>query len=140
MTIRTIETPQLGDRSYLVHDGHLGVVIDPQRDLHRVLAEIADADADVTVTHVFETHLHNDYVSGGLALAASLGAHYAVAAGDDVTFTHTPIHDGDVIVTGQLRVRAIPPLATPFTICPISSKAATRRRRCSVAATCSMAA
>ena len=42
-------------------------VIDPQRDIDRIL-DAADA-AGVTITHVAETHLHNDYVRGGLALA-----------------------------------------------------------------------
>ncbi len=33
-----IETPTLGDRSYLVHDGEVAVVIDPQRDTDRITA------------------------------------------------------------------------------------------------------
>ena len=33
----TIETPGLGDRSYLIHDGGTAVVVDPQRDIDRVL-------------------------------------------------------------------------------------------------------
>lgn len=65
-TITTIETPSLGDRSYLAHDGDVAFVVDPQRDIDRVL-EAAD-EAGVRITDVFETHLHNDYVTGGLAL------------------------------------------------------------------------
>ena len=67
----TIETAGLGDRSYLVHDGEHAAVIDPQRDIDRVLA-VAEAAA-VRITHVLETHIHNDYVTGGLALARSDG-------------------------------------------------------------------
>ena len=103
-----IETPALGDRSYLVHDGAVGVVIDPQRDIDRVIAAIHDAD--VRVTHVFETHVHNDYVSGGLALTRRLGADYVMSRHDDVTFDRVEIRDGAEIVTGSLRVRAV---ATP---------------------------
>ena len=40
--IETIETSSLGDRSYLVHDGEVAVVVDPQRDIDRVLASAAD--------------------------------------------------------------------------------------------------
>ena len=69
-----IETPSLGDRSYLVTDGSAALVIDPQRDIDRIL--VAAADRGVAVTHVFETHIHNDYVSGGLALAGETGAAY----------------------------------------------------------------
>jgi glyoxylase-like metal-dependent hydrolase (beta-lactamase superfamily II) len=63
----TIDTPSLGDRTYLATDGASALVIDPQRDIDRVLV-VAGARG-VTVTHVFETHVHTDYVSGGLALA-----------------------------------------------------------------------
>ena len=62
--ITTIETPTLGDRSYLVHDGTEAFVVDPQRDIDRVLTE-AD-NAGVQISAVFETHIHNDYVTGGL--------------------------------------------------------------------------
>ena len=64
--IVVIDTPTLGDRSYLVHDGEVALVIDPQRDIDRVLA--LAAERGVRVTHVFETHVHNDYLTGGLAL------------------------------------------------------------------------
>jgi hydroxyacylglutathione hydrolase len=69
--IVTVETPGLGDRSYVVHDGHTAVVVDPQRDIDRVL-DIVESSG-VRVTHVLETHLHNDYVTGGLALAERTG-------------------------------------------------------------------
>ncbi|MDU0315335.1 MBL fold metallo-hydrolase [Phycicoccus sp. M110.8] len=104
-----IDTPTLGDRSYLAHDGSVGVVVDPQRDIDRVLA--LAAEAGVTITHVFETHIHNDYVTGGLALARATGAAYHVNAADDVSYDRTPISDGDLVeVSPTLRVRAI---ATP---------------------------
>ena len=104
-----IDTPTLGDRSYLAHDGDVAVVIDPQRDLDRVLA-IA-GEAGVTITHVFETHIHNDYVTGGLALAQATGAAYHVNAADDVAYERTPISDGDLVeVSDTMWVRAI---ATP---------------------------
>ena len=104
-----IDTPTLGDRSYLAHDGSVAVVVDPQRDIDRVLA--LAAEAGVTITHVFETHIHNDYVTGGLALARATGAAYHVNAADDVSYDRTPISDGDLVeVSPTLRVRAI---ATP---------------------------
>ena len=110
-TIVTIETPSLGDRSYLAHDGEVAIVVDPQRDIDRVLA-VADL-AGVRITHVFETHIHNDYVTGGLALAKATGAAYYVNAVDPVAFEQerSPIRDLDTIeVSPTMRVRAI---ATP---------------------------
>ena len=82
--ILPIDTPTLGDRSYLVHDGRVAFVVDPQRDIDRVL-DLAAAEG-VRITHVFETHIHNDYVTGGHALAAATGAAYHVNADDPVTF------------------------------------------------------
>ena len=106
--VTTIDTRSLGDRAYLVTDGSAALVIDPQRDFDRVL-ELA-AEAGVTITDVFETHIHNDYVTGGYALARAAGAAYHVNAADPVTFTRTPIADGDVVEAGTMRLRA---LATP---------------------------
>ena len=104
----TIETPELGDRSYLVHDGGYGVVIDPQRDIDRVL-EAAEA-AGVQIACVAETHLHNDYVSGGRELAGRTGAPHLVAGGEEVAFSCIPVTAGQVHRVGQLTLRC---LATP---------------------------
>jgi hydroxyacylglutathione hydrolase len=104
-----IDTPSLGDRSYLAHDGKAGVVIDPQRDVDRV-SDLA-AELGIRVTHVAETHIHNDYVTGGLALAQAAGARYLVNAADPVRFTRTPVHDGDRVPIGEalaLRVMTTP--------------------------------
>lgn len=104
----TIETAGLGDRSYLAHDGAAAVIVDPQRDIDRVLR--AAQAAGVQITHVLETHIHNDYVTGGLALARATGAAYVVAAGEDVGFSRMPARDGGEFAAGGLVLRAV---ATP---------------------------
>ncbi len=107
--ITTIPTPSLGDRSYLVTDGTTAFVIDPQRDIDRVLA--LTEDRGIAVTHVFETHIHNDYVTGGLALARATGAEYHVNTADQVAFARVGVADGDLVPVGpSTRVRVI---ATP---------------------------
>ncbi|WP_325027402.1 MBL fold metallo-hydrolase [Janibacter massiliensis] len=107
--VETIETPSLGDRRYLAHDGSVALVIDPQRDIDRVLA--VAQEAGVRITHVFETHIHNDYVTGGLALAEATGARYHVNAQDEVAFDRVPVEDGEVVeISPRMRVRV---LATP---------------------------
>ncbi len=109
LSILPIETPTLGDRSYLVHDGEVAFVIDPQRDIDRVLALLDEHG--VRLTHVFETHIHNDYVTGGLALAERTGSAYLVNGADDVAFHRTPLVDQQVVEVGdRMRVTA---LATP---------------------------
>ena len=104
-----VETPALGDRSYLAHDGSSALVIDPQRDIDRVLA-LADR-LGVEIRHVFETHLHNDYVTGGLALARATGARYHVNATDPVAFGRAAVGDGDLVEVSPLM--AVRVLATP---------------------------
>jgi len=101
----TLDTPELGDRTYLVHDGQQGVVVDPQRDTDRVRA-VAHT-AGVTVMCVAETHIHNDYVSGGRALAEELGARYLVAAQDEVGFLRQPVGEGDRIDVGSMTMQAL---------------------------------
>lgn len=104
----TIETPDLGDRSYLAHDGEVAVVIDAQRDIDRMMS--AASDAGVRITHVLETHIHNDYVTGGYELARAAGAAYGVAGVDRVAFGRLPVSDGVTISTGGL---AVTPIHTP---------------------------
>jgi hydroxyacylglutathione hydrolase len=103
--IVTIETPSLGDRSYVAHDGSKAIVVDPQRDIDRVLDVLHERELDAT--HVFETHVHNDYVTGGHALAAMLGATYCLNAADEVRFDRVGLVDGDVLESGLMRVRAL---------------------------------
>ena len=105
MQIDVIETTGLGDRSYLVSAGGIGVVIDPQRDIDRVLA-LAEKRA-VQIALVVESHLHNDYLSGGLELTRTVGAEYAVPAGDTVAFERTPVADGDLLAAGPMRLRVL---------------------------------
>jgi hydroxyacylglutathione hydrolase len=101
----TLDTPSLGDRSYVVTDGQVAVVIDPQRDIDRVLAIIEERG--VTVTHVLETHVHNDYVTGGLALARQLGATYVLSADDHVHFDYHGVRDGDVLTAGTMTIEVL---------------------------------
>ncbi len=109
ISVIAIETPTLGDRSYLAHDGRVALVIDPQRDLDRVEALLTEHDLELRV--VGESHLHNDYVTGGYALAQKTGAAYLVNGDDDVAFERTPVKDGQVIEVGD-RMR-LTVLATP---------------------------
>ena len=106
--VEVIETPGLGDRSYVAHDGQDAVVVDPQRDIDRV--EHVLGRRGLRCVLVVETHIHNDYVTGGLVLARRTGARYAVAAADDVAFERHAVADGDELSAGRLQIRV---LSTP---------------------------
>ena len=103
--IETIETSSLGDRSYLVSDGEAAVVVDPQRDIDRILDMVRQRG--VRVTHVLETHIHNDYITGGLDLAQRTGAAYVVPADSGAEFDHLPAGDGEEFRAGRMRLRAL---------------------------------
>ena len=103
MKVIIIETSGLGDRSYIVTDGSIAVVIDPQRDIDRVLNGVGDA----RITHVLETHIHNDYVTGGLELSRVVDAEYVVPDGEDLGFPAHRVADGDTVETGSILLKVI---------------------------------
>ncbi|MFV2087555.1 MBL fold metallo-hydrolase [Micromonospora sp. LOL_021] len=108
MELISFRTPGLGDQSYLlVHEGK-GVLVDPQRDIDRFLD--AAAERDVDLRFVLETHLHNDYVSGGPQLARRTGAELVLPAGAAPTYRHTPAFHLEDIKADNLTLR---PVHTP---------------------------
>ncbi|MGQ0774768.1 MAG: MBL fold metallo-hydrolase [Pseudonocardiales bacterium] len=108
VNVEVVETSELGDRSYIAHDGVTAVVIDPQRDLDRIEAVLADKG--LTCAVVLETHVHNDYVTGGYELARQTGARYVLSTADEVDFDRHGVRDGDEVTAGRLRIRVV---ATP---------------------------
>ncbi|MFE3853365.1 rhodanese-like domain-containing protein [Streptomyces griseorubiginosus] len=107
--VDTLEFEGLGNRSYLAGGPNSAVAIDPPRDVDQVIA--AAAHRGVRIAFVAETHVHNDYVTGGLELARVTGARYLVPAGANVSFDRTPVADGDTVTVDEgLVLRAI---ATP---------------------------
>ena len=71
MDILAIRTPGLGDTMYLfTHEG-IGLLVDPQRDVDRFLEAPETGGSDLVF--VLETHLHNDYVSGGVRRPTGVG-------------------------------------------------------------------
>lgn len=107
--VDTIEVPGLGNRSYLAGGPRGAVAVDPPRDIDRMIA--AAARRGVRIAYVVETHVHNDYVTGGLELARLTGAAYLVPAGARVDYERVPVHDGDAVeIDADLTLRAV---ATP---------------------------
>src|SRR6478752_3591020 len=93
----------LGHLSTLVTDESSGVaaVVDPRRDVD-IYLDAARA-GDLRITHVVETHLHNDYVSGGRDLAALTGASHVIGAGARLAHEHRPVRDHATFDVGALR-------------------------------------
>lgn len=93
--------------SYLVGCEAKGVaaVVDPDRDV-RKYREMAK-DRGLTITHIIETHLHADHVSGNTELAARTGADIYMHESSGAEFPHKPLKHEDVIELGNVRIRAI---------------------------------
>lgn len=108
INVSVIDVSSLGDRTYLVHDSHVALVIDPQRDIESI-QNLAEKEK-VVIKAVFETHIHNDYVSGGLALSQATNAKYYISSDEKVQFEHVAINPNTVITIGGLQVE---PLHTP---------------------------
>lgn len=94
----------LGCASYLVGCEGAGVaaVVDPDRDVQRYVD--AAAARGLSITHIIETHLHADHVSGNTDLAARTGAHIYVHEASGAAFEHTPIKAGDELHLGNVRI------------------------------------
>lgn len=109
--VDTLEIAGLGNRSYLAGGERTAVVVDPPRDFEQVIA--AATRRGVRISHVVETHIHNDYVTGGLGLSRVTGAAYLVPAAARVSYERVPVHEGgrwEIEATAGLALRA---LATP---------------------------
>jgi hydroxyacylglutathione hydrolase len=105
MDVSIIETSSLGDRSYLISEAGAAVVVDPQRDIDRVVS-LAD-DLGARITHVLETHIHNDYVTGGLELSRTVGAQYVVPGSDALGYQRRAVDDGDIIDAGPIQLQVM---------------------------------
>ncbi|MGI5488372.1 MBL fold metallo-hydrolase [Microtetraspora malaysiensis] len=109
MEIVSFRTPGLGDQTYLLTHAGRAVLVDPQRDIERFLD--AAAERDVQLRFVLETHLHNDYVSGGEQAAVRTGAELVLPAAAAPAYRHTPaFHLEDIPAEDGLVIR---PIHTP---------------------------
>jgi hydroxyacylglutathione hydrolase len=95
----------LAHASYLLASEGEAVVVDPQRDVELYLK--AAADHGLTIRHIFETHLHADFVSGHKELAARTGATIYMGAQAGATFPHVPVRDGFELKFGQASIRVL---------------------------------
>jgi hydroxyacylglutathione hydrolase len=103
MFLRQFVIDGLGHLSTLIADESAGLaaVVDPRRDVDVYLG--AARAADLRISHVVETHLHNDYVSGGRELAALTGATHVIGAGAELAYEHRPARHGESFDVGALR-------------------------------------
>jgi glyoxylase-like metal-dependent hydrolase (beta-lactamase superfamily II)/rhodanese-related sulfurtransferase len=108
-----IARPARGDLSFLLISDGQAAVIDPLRHIGQYTQTIADAGA--RLTHIFDTHVHADHISGGPALSRATGAAYYVHPYDAIhpidmlpaRIPYTPLVDGQRYTVGQIAVEVI---------------------------------
>jgi hydroxyacylglutathione hydrolase len=106
----------LAHASYMLGSGGEAAVVDPQRDVDIYLK--AAAEQGLKITHIFETHLHADFVSGHVELAERTGAKIHISEKAEASFPHAPLHDGSEIKLGAVRITALEtPGHTPEGMC-----------------------
>jgi glyoxylase-like metal-dependent hydrolase (beta-lactamase superfamily II)/rhodanese-related sulfurtransferase len=97
----------LAHASYVIGDAtsRVAVVVDPQRDVEQYLAFAEEHG--LRIAHVILTHLHADFIAGHLELRDRVGATIYLGAAAKAEYAFTPLHDGDSIELGQVRLQAI---------------------------------
>jgi glyoxylase-like metal-dependent hydrolase (beta-lactamase superfamily II)/rhodanese-related sulfurtransferase len=106
-------------------------VVDPQRDVD-IYLKAAD-EQNLKIRHIFETHLHADFVSGHKELATRTGAKIYIGAQANAEFPHVPLTDGFAVKMGALRIRALEtPGHTPESVCLVITDEKEAAQPCSV--------
>ena len=94
------------------------IVIDPQRDVEIYLT--AAAEHDLKIRHIFETHLHADFVSGHKELAERAGAKIYIGPHGGARFARVEVGDGYQLRVGKLLIEVLhTPGHTPESICMV---------------------
>jgi len=97
----------LGNSAYLIgsHDTKTGILIDPLRDVDRYLH--AASELGLTLTHVLDTHLHADFISGNREIANQTNAIIGASAEAGVEFDHKALTEDSVIDLGAFQIRVM---------------------------------
>lgn len=118
-----VQRPSKACLSYVIGvPGGNAIVVDPARFTEPYMA--LAAEHGMTITHVIDTHIHADHISGGPELAERVGASYHVPVEDTgsapTPFANTPLGDGEIIDLGSAQVEILSikmPGHTPGSTC-----------------------
>jgi len=107
MILKQFYLPCLAHASYIIGDEETrtAAVVDPQRDTEQYIGFAVEHA--LTIKHVFLTHLHADFVAGHLELRDRVGARIYLGAAAKAAYAFTPLHDGDILEFGRVRLKAL---------------------------------
>jgi hydroxyacylglutathione hydrolase len=102
MLLKHFFTPKIAHSSYLLAGKDTCAIIDPRRDVDIYIE--AALEEGLRITHIIETHLHADYISGNLELAERTGATIYAPAAAQCEFEHVPLAEGDTVEIEHVRL------------------------------------
>ena len=116
MLIKHFFINKIAHSSYILAGSDVCAVIDPQRDTDIYIEEARSLG--VKITHILQTHLHADFVSGHMDLAEKTGAKIYVAKSAKCTFDHEAVSEGDTIEIEDIVIKVLEtPGHTPEHLC-----------------------
>ncbi|MBN1541137.1 MBL fold metallo-hydrolase [candidate division KSB1 bacterium] len=105
MLLKHYFTKKIAHSSYLLAGNTSCAVIDPQRDVDIYINEARAMGVDIT--HILQTHLHADFISGHVDLAAKTGAKIYVAKSANCSFEHVGLMEGDTIELERMHLQVL---------------------------------
>ncbi|HRJ75598.1 MAG TPA: MBL fold metallo-hydrolase [Anaerolineales bacterium] len=97
----------LGNSAYLIgsHESKKAILIDPLRDVDRYLHTASQLG--LKLTHVLDTHLHADFISGNREIASQTNAVIGASATAEIFFDHQPLTEDSIIDLGAFQIRVM---------------------------------
>lgn len=105
MLLKHFFVEKIAHSSYILAGQKSCAVIDPQRDIDVYIRETRQMGFQIT--HILQTHLHADFISGHMDLAKQTGAKIYVAKSADCTFDHVPLVEGDVVEFENIHLKVL---------------------------------
>jgi hydroxyacylglutathione hydrolase len=105
MLVQPFFVQGLAHSSYLLGGSEHCAIVDPRRDVDLYLETAKELG--LRITHVLETHLHADFVSGHRELAAKAGAKVYAPRLAGCAFEHVPLSEGDRFLIDDVEVRVL---------------------------------
>lgn len=105
MIVQQFFVKGLAHSSYLLGDSNTCAIVDPRRDVDIYLQ--AAKDMGMKITHILETHLHADFISGHLELAEKTNAAIYAPKSARCSFKHTPVEEADTFDIEDMQIKVL---------------------------------
>jgi hydroxyacylglutathione hydrolase len=105
MFVKQLYTGCISEAAYYIESAGEAAIIDPLRDIDAYLQLAAERKA--SIKYIFETHVHADFVSGHLDLAAATNATIVYGPGAETKFKVHTAKDGEEFKIGDIRLKLL---------------------------------